>query len=101
MQALAGLSLTPSCLPLPSPPCSLGGMQKMDEYSVLKSPLTTESAMKKIEDNNTLVRRQQLQHCAAPKQCMQPVHSCLLSSAGLLHAAQASDTHTHTHARTR
>lgn len=28
----------------------------MDAYSVLKAPLTTESAMKKIEDNNTLVR---------------------------------------------
>ena len=28
---------------------------KMDKYRVLKFPLTTESAMKKIEDNNTLV----------------------------------------------
>merc|ERR1719473_384523 len=28
---------------------------KMDQYRVLKFPLTTESAMKKIEDNNTLV----------------------------------------------
>eukprot|EP00662_Eupelagonemidae_sp_cell21_P037265 gene37265-9024_t len=28
---------------------------KHDHYSVLKHPLTTESAMKKIEDNNTLV----------------------------------------------
>lgn len=27
----------------------------MDKYRVLKFPLTTESAMKKIEDNNTLV----------------------------------------------
>jgi ribosomal protein L23 len=27
----------------------------MDSYAVLKYPLTTESAMKKIEDNNTLV----------------------------------------------
>mmetsp|Transcript_11129 Transcript_11129/g.68532 ORF Transcript_11129/g.68532 Transcript_11129/m.68532 type:complete len:87 (-) Transcript_11129:1521-1781(-) len=27
----------------------------MDEYSILKFPLTTEAAMKKIEDNNTLV----------------------------------------------
>eukprot|EP00955_Chlamydomonas_euryale_P102514 365425-Chlamydomonas_euryale.AAC.12 len=27
----------------------------MDAYAVLKYPLTTESAMKKIEDNNTLV----------------------------------------------
>ena len=29
--------------------------QKLDEYAILKFPLTTESAMKKIEDNNTLV----------------------------------------------
>ena len=28
---------------------------KMDKYRVIKHPLTTESAMKKIEDNNTLV----------------------------------------------
>jgi len=28
---------------------------KMDEHSVIQHPLTTESAMKKIEDNNTLV----------------------------------------------
>jgi len=28
---------------------------KMDKFAVIKSPLTTESAMKKIEDNNTLV----------------------------------------------
>mmetsp|Transcript_47526 Transcript_47526/g.114090 ORF Transcript_47526/g.114090 Transcript_47526/m.114090 type:complete len:140 (+) Transcript_47526:37-456(+) len=28
---------------------------KMDKYRILKYPLTTESAMKKIEDNNTLV----------------------------------------------
>ena len=27
----------------------------MDAFSVIKAPLTTESAMKKIEDNNTLV----------------------------------------------
>ena len=27
----------------------------MDKYRILKFPLTTESAMKKIEDNNTLV----------------------------------------------
>ena len=30
-------------------------MPRLDEFSVLKFPLTTESAMKKIEDNNTLV----------------------------------------------
>ena len=28
---------------------------KLDKYRVIKYPLTTESAMKKIEDNNTLV----------------------------------------------
>ena len=28
---------------------------KMDQFRILKFPLTTESAMKKIEDNNTLV----------------------------------------------
>ena len=27
----------------------------MDKYDVVKKPLTTETAMKKIEDNNTLV----------------------------------------------
>jgi large subunit ribosomal protein L23Ae len=30
-------------------------MPRLDEYAILKYPLTTESAMKKIEDNNTLV----------------------------------------------
>ncbi|RWS15379.1 60S ribosomal protein L23a-like protein [Dinothrombium tinctorium] len=28
---------------------------RLDEFSIIKHPLTTESAMKKIEDNNTLV----------------------------------------------
>ncbi len=28
---------------------------KMDQFRILRHPLTTESAMKKIEDNNTLV----------------------------------------------
>ncbi|XAR68989.1 hypothetical protein NMG60_11000420 [Bertholletia excelsa] len=28
---------------------------KLDQYQIIKYPLTTESAMKKIEDNNTLV----------------------------------------------
>jgi hypothetical protein len=37
-------------------PCSAVGLEKLDQYAVLKCPLTTESAMKKIEDNNTLVR---------------------------------------------
>jgi len=30
-------------------------INKLDQYTILKNPLTTESAMKKIEDNNTLV----------------------------------------------
>lgn len=30
-------------------------MQKLDAFSIIKYPLTTESAMKKIEDHNTLV----------------------------------------------
>jgi len=30
-------------------------LMKMDQFRVIKFPLTTESAMKKIEDNNTLV----------------------------------------------
>lgn len=30
-------------------------LQKMDKFRVIKCPLTTESAMKKIEDHNTLV----------------------------------------------
>ena len=34
---------------------STPGRAKMDNYQILKFPLTTESAMKKIEDNNTLV----------------------------------------------
>jgi large subunit ribosomal protein L23Ae len=28
---------------------------RMDQFSIIRHPLTTESAMKKIEDNNTLV----------------------------------------------
>jgi len=31
------------------------GVEKLDQYAIIKCPLTTESAMKKIEDNNTLV----------------------------------------------
>merc|ERR1719321_231552 len=29
---------------------------RLDRYQILKYPLTTESAMKKIEENNTLIR---------------------------------------------
>ena len=34
---------------------SVKSLPKMDAFAILKFPLTTESAMKKIEDNNTLV----------------------------------------------
>ena len=34
---------------------SAPSLNKLDHYAILKYPLTTESAMKKIEDNNTLV----------------------------------------------
>ena len=37
------------------PRVSAPGRNKMDQYQILMYPLTTESAMKKIEDNNTLV----------------------------------------------
>ncbi|KAL2642527.1 hypothetical protein R1flu_010114 [Riccia fluitans] len=37
------------------PRLSAPARNKLDHYEVLKYPLTTESAMKKIEDNNTLV----------------------------------------------
>ena len=30
-------------------------INKLDHFAIIKHPLTTESAMKKIEDNNTLV----------------------------------------------
>jgi len=34
---------------------SVPGLNKMDKFRIVRFPLTTESAMKKIEDNNTLV----------------------------------------------
>jgi len=34
---------------------TLPGKQKMDKYRIVRHPLTTEHAMKKIEDHNTLV----------------------------------------------
>ncbi|KAL4858103.1 60S ribosomal protein L23a [Chlorella vulgaris] len=37
------------------PRTSAPSRPRLDDYSVIKFPLTTESAMKKIEDNNTLV----------------------------------------------
>lgn len=37
------------------PRISTTGRNNLDQYQILKYPLTTESAMKKIEDNNTLV----------------------------------------------
>mmetsp|Transcript_95444 Transcript_95444/g.150996 ORF Transcript_95444/g.150996 Transcript_95444/m.150996 type:complete len:160 (+) Transcript_95444:77-556(+) len=37
------------------PQKSVSKMNKLDKYAIIKSPLTTESAMKKIEEINTLV----------------------------------------------
>ncbi|XP_036036277.1 60S ribosomal protein L23a-like [Onychomys torridus] len=37
------------------PQKSSPGRNKLDHYAIIKVPLTTESAMKKIEDNSTLV----------------------------------------------
>ena len=34
---------------------SIPRSRSLDQYGIIKYPLTTESAMKKIEDNNTLV----------------------------------------------
>jgi len=34
---------------------SVPSAERLDQFQILKHPLTTESAMKKIEDNNTLV----------------------------------------------
>ncbi|KAK3083814.1 hypothetical protein FSP39_003594, partial [Pinctada imbricata] len=49
----------PKTLSLPRAPKyprkSVSKTNKLDKYSIVKFPLTTESAMKKIEDNNTLV----------------------------------------------
>merc|ERR1719240_92009 len=38
-----------------APKKSVSKQNKMDKYRIIKSPLTTESAMKKIEEINTLV----------------------------------------------
>lgn len=38
-----------------APKKSTKGVPRLDAYKIVKFPLTTESAMKKIEDNNTLV----------------------------------------------
>jgi len=51
--------LRPKVRRLPkSPKCpskSVPGRNKVDKFSIVRYPLTTESAMKKIEDDNTLV----------------------------------------------
>merc|ERR1712173_31894 len=39
---------------------------RMDAHNIIKHPLTTESAMKKIEDNNTLVFYYQLESKQTP-----------------------------------
>ena len=38
-----------------APKKSVQAMNKMDKYRIIKCPVTTESAMKKIEEINTLV----------------------------------------------
>ncbi|XP_065190154.1 large ribosomal subunit protein uL23-like [Sycon ciliatum] len=49
----------PKTLRLPRTPKyprkSVPSRPKLDKFAIIKHPLTTESAMKKIEDNNTLV----------------------------------------------
>ncbi|WP_395241719.1 50S ribosomal protein L23, partial [Salmonella sp. s51933] len=49
----------PKTLKLPRAPkyprVSIPKTNKLDQFTIIKHPLTTESAMKKIEDNNTLV----------------------------------------------
>lgn len=49
----------PKTLALPRKPkyarTSVAGRNKFDQFQIIKYPLTTESAMKKIEKNNTLV----------------------------------------------
>merc|ERR1712151_768313 len=44
------LARNPKC-----PTKSTNSRTRLDKYSIVRLPLTTESAMKKIEDNNTLV----------------------------------------------
>jgi large subunit ribosomal protein L23Ae len=44
------LARNPKC-----PTKSSAAAPRLDQFSTIKHPLTTESAMKKIEDNNTLV----------------------------------------------
>merc|ERR1712224_60498 len=49
----------PKTLSLPRTPMytrkSAPSMTRLDQFAIVKHPLTTESAMKKIEDNNSLV----------------------------------------------
>lgn len=49
--------------------CSAPPSQKLDAFQIVKFPLTTESAMKKIEDNNTLVRLPFLFMSQVPDPC--------------------------------
>ncbi|WAR03220.1 RL23A-like protein [Mya arenaria] len=67
----------PKTLKLPRAPRyprkSVPRAPKLDQFRIVKFPLTTESAMKKIEDNNTLVfivdkRANKPQICSAVKQ---------------------------------
>lgn len=49
-QKVRRLPKNPKC-----PSKSVPGRNKVDQFSIVRYPLTTESAMKKIEDDNTLV----------------------------------------------
>ena len=56
MRRMPYLLLHCKCLTRSCGACSAPAPQKLDSFQIVKYPLTTESAMKKIEDNNTLVR---------------------------------------------
>ena len=45
--------------------CSNPPAERLDAFAIVKYPLTTESAMKKIEDNNTLVSNYLREHASS------------------------------------
>jgi hypothetical protein len=70
--------------------CSAPSLPKLDSHSVIKFPLTTESAMKKIEDNNTLVSPacqggREHPHGGSRTRSFHPLlHGCCMAAAWLL-----------------
>ena len=56
---------------------SVPRVNKLDKYTILKYPVTTESAMKKIEDNNTLVFIVDVR--ANKHQIKEAVSACMIS----------------------